>query len=415
MSIIYRRSELALGIARQLLDPGVLDEGLRSGLFLSGLRRTGKTTFLRNDLIPALEEGGALVIYVDLWSDTHRNPAALVRQAVRRTLAELQKPGSRVLGRLARVSGLEAGAFGFRFGFDLDRVGTDGGPTLARALAELVDQARTDVVLIVDEVQHAITTEEGNRTLLALKAARDAINPRPGTAGHFIFIGTGSHRALVNELTARRNQAFAGATSVPYPVLGRDYVAHLLARLANEEGEGGGGEGTGSGDGTGGASARCAWPMPSLDVATDAFATLGHRPEELIKALKLLRAKLPPHASADEHFPVIAATLRTAAVDVELTKVELLGGLATAVFERIAAVDGQVRGVFSAEAAGGYSRAIGRAVRVEEIQPVVNELLAANLIMRRGHGLYGVTDPFVQQIWREKQALSGDPLLLVEP
>ena len=411
MSIIYRRPELARGIARQLLRPGVLDEGLRSGLFLSGLRRTGKTTFLRNDLIPALEEGGALVIYVDLWSDTHENPAALVRQAVRRTLAELQKPGSRLLGRLARVSGMEAGAFGFRFGFDLDSVGTDGGPTLARALADLVDQAHTDVVLIIDEVQHAISTEEGNRTLLALKAARDAINPRPGTAGHFIFIGTGSHRALVNELTARRNQAFAGATSVPYPVLGRDYVAHLLARLSKE----GAGEGGHPDTGAGEAKVRDAWPLPSLDVAADAFATLGYRPEELIKALKLLRAKLPPNASADEHFPVIAATLRTAAVDIELTKVELLGGLATAVFERIAAVDGQVRGVFSAEAAAGYSRAIGRVVRVEEIQPVVNELLAANLIMRRGHGLYGVTDPFVQQIWREKQALSSDPLLLAEP
>ena len=33
----------------------MLDEGLRSDLFLSGLRRTGKTTFLRNDLVPELQ------------------------------------------------------------------------------------------------------------------------------------------------------------------------------------------------------------------------------------------------------------------------------------------------------------------------------------------------------------------------
>ena len=46
-------------------------------------------------------------------------------------------------------------------------------------------------------------------------------------------------------------------------------------------------------------------------------------------------------------------------------------------------------------------------MRVEEIQPVANELLAANLIIRRGHGLYGVTDPFVQEIWRERQAMLG--------
>ncbi len=54
MSSIYRRPELAALMAKQLLNPGILDEGLRSGLFLSGLRRTGKTTFLINDFIPAL-------------------------------------------------------------------------------------------------------------------------------------------------------------------------------------------------------------------------------------------------------------------------------------------------------------------------------------------------------------------------
>jgi hypothetical protein len=86
-------------------------------------------------------------------------------------------------------------------------------------------------------------------------------------------------------------------------------------------------------------------------------------------------------------------------------KVEQLGRLATAIFERIASTDGDARGVFSAEAAAEYTKAVGREVRVEETQPVVNDLLAANLIMRKGHGLNGVTDPFVQEIWREKKAL----------
>lgn len=66
MADIFLRPQLAAEMARQLLKPSLLDTGLRSGLFLSGLRRTGKTTFLKNDLIPALEAGGALVIYVDL-------------------------------------------------------------------------------------------------------------------------------------------------------------------------------------------------------------------------------------------------------------------------------------------------------------------------------------------------------------
>jgi hypothetical protein len=383
LTSIYRRPALATQMAQQLLNPGVLDEGLRSGLFLSGLRRTGKTTFLINDLIPALEVAGALVIYVDLWSDTQTSPAVLVLAAVKKTLAELQTPASSILDKLKRVGGADVGAFGFKFGFKLDSVGAVGGPTLAQALTEVVDQAKTDLVLIIDEVQHAITSEEGNQMLLALKSARDAINPRPGTPGHFIFIGTGSHRALVSELTARRNQAFAGATSIPYPVLNGDYVEHLLKRLSQE-----------------GASS-----LPSVTVAIQAFATLGNRPEEMLKALRHLNRHLPPGGDPDAHLPVIAAMLRSTAADIELMKVEQLGSLATAIFERIASTDGDARGLFSAEAAAEYTKAIGRDVRVEEIQPVVNDLLAANLIMRRGHGMYGVTDPFVQEIWREKKAL----------
>lgn len=382
MSHVFLRPQLAAQMAGQLLRPGVLDEGLRSGLFLSGLRRTGKTTFLRNDLIPALEKAGALVIYVDLWSNAQANPATLVHAAISSALQELQKPASALLQKLQRIGGADVGAFGFKFGFKLDSLGQAGGATLAEALTSVVDQARTDVVLIVDEVQHAITSDDGNQLLLALKAARDAINPRPDTPGHFLFIGTGSHRALVSELTARRNQAFAGATSIAYPVLDADYVAYLLERLAH--------------DGIA--------PRPSLAVAVQAFRTLGNRPEEMMRALRQLVVSLPPGANPDEHLPVIAATLRSAAADIELLKVEQLGGLAMAVFERIAAAAGDARGIFSAEAAVEYAASIGRDVRIEEIQPVVNELMAANIIMRRGHGMYCVTDPFVQEIWRERKA-----------
>ncbi len=383
MSSLYLRPQLAAEMAKQLLHPGVLDEGLRSGLFLSGLRRTGKTTFVLNDLIPALEQDGALVIYVDLWSDTQKSPAALVHAAICKTLTELQTSSSTIFGKLKRVSSADVGVYGFKFGFKLDSVGQECGPTLAHALAEVVDQAKTDLVLIIDEVQHAITSEDGNQLMLALKAARDAINPRPNTPGHFLFIGTGSHRALVSELTARRNQAFAGATSIEYPVLGADYVTHLLNRLTQ--------------DGIG--------PLPSVEIAVQAFSTLGNRPEELLKALRQLIYFSTPGSTPDESILTIAATLRSAAADVELMKVEQLGIFATAIFERIASSEGDARGVFSTEAAADYSKVIGREIRVDEIQPMVGELLAANLIMRRGHGLYGITDPFVQEIWREKKAL----------
>lgn len=381
MPEVFRRPRLAADLAGRLLRPGVLDEGLRSGLFLSGLRRTGKTTFLRTDLVPELEAQGALVIYVDLWSDTKASPAALVQAAVRQTLSQLVTPSSPLLSRLRRIKGLDLGGMGFRFGFQLDQLGEAGGVTLAQAFTEVVDQSGGDVVLIIDEVQQAITTEEGNQMLLALKATRDAVNPRPGTPGHFLFLGTGSHRALVSELTARRNQAFAGATSLPYPVLDQAYVRHVLERLRAEGME----------------------LLPSEESAWNSFQTLGHRPEEFLRALGQLRLSTTSGLAPDQLLPVIAATLRGSAADLELLKVEQIGGLATAIFDRVARSEGPARGIFSAESAMSYGEAIGREVRVEEIQPVVNELLAANVLMRLGHGLYGVTDPFVQEIWQERQ------------
>ena len=379
MPEVFRRPRLAAELAGRLLQPGVLDEGLRSGLFLSGLRRTGKTTFLRTDLVPELEARGAVVIYVDLWSDIKASPATLVQAAVRQTLSQLVIPSSPLLAR--RIQGLDLGGMGFRFGFQLDQLGEAGGATLAQAFTEVVDQSGSDVVLIIDEVQQAITTDEGNQMLLALKAARDAINPRPATPGHFLFLGTGSHRALVSELTARRNQAFAGATSLPYPVLDQEYVRHVLERLRGEGME----------------------ALPSEEAAWTAFATLGHRPEEFLRALGQLRLSTSSGVAPDQLLPVIAATLRSSAADVELQKVEQIGGLAMAIFGRVAHEEGPAKGLFSAEAAAAYGEAIGRPVRIEEIQPVVNELLADNLLMRVGHGLYGVADPFVQEIWRERQ------------
>ncbi|MCY4173314.1 MAG: hypothetical protein OXF25_04485 [Cyanobacteria bacterium MAG CAR3_bin_5] len=77
-------------------------------------------------------------------------------------------------------------------------------------------------MLIIDEVQQAVNSEDGNQMLLALKAARDTVNLQPTMLSSFLFIGTGSHCAQVNELTARHNQAFAEAASLLYSVLGEN-------------------------------------------------------------------------------------------------------------------------------------------------------------------------------------------------
>lgn len=386
----FRRTALAEQMAQQLLRPSFLDTSLRSGLFLSGQRRVGKTTFLATDLIPALEALGAIVVYVDLWSQPQANPADLVHEAIRKTLKELQIPGSGILKRLKEVTNLEAGAAGFKFGFKLADVGKDDGVSLAQAFQELIDQAQTDVVLIVDEVQHALGSADGDHLLHALKAARDAINTRPGTPGHFLFIGTGSHRARVQELTLKGNQAFNGAVTNEFPVLGRDFIDYVLAQVGPQLGA----------------------MLPSAEVTEAAFRSMGSRPEELMKALNVLRS-LPPDALPDEHLPTIAQSLGAAAADVELQKVEAMGPLAEAVFSRICSIGGDVKGVFTGEALKAYAAQIGREVSAQEVQGIIGAMTSANLLMRVKHGHYGVTDPFVEKAWMNR--LQADQLLRASP
>lgn len=381
MSLIYSRPKLAADMANQLLRPSALDLGLRSGLFLSGIRRVGKTTFLRNDLIPALEGLGAVVVYVDLWSDPQTNPSKLVHAAVSKTLKELASPGSHVLTVLKKVKGAELEGFGFKFGFQIDAIGKDDSITLAQIFTELVTQAKTDIVLIIDEVQHALTTDDGGNLLLSLKAARDAINPRTDLPGHFVFIGTGSHKAMIGEMAARKNQAFAGAHSAEYPVLNGDYIEFLLNSLKSDGHT----------------------VLPSKKVVIDAFKTLGNRPEELIRALGVAIRSTSNTTKPDDVLPAVALALRTSAADAELSKVESLGPLAEAIFDRVASESAGARGLYSAEAAADYSQTLGREVKIEEIQPVAMDLLNANLFIRRGHGLYEISDPFVKEGWLERK------------
>lgn len=376
---VFHRKAYADQMAEQLLSPSALYANVRSGVFLSGIRRVGKTTFLRQDLVPAIEARGALVIYVDLWVDRTKSPSMLVHEAVRDTLRQLQATGS---GLLQRFKGLNLGAAGITFGFQLDSIGTPGGTTLAQAFEALVTQAKTSVVLIVDEVQQAVNSDEGYNLLHALKAARDAVNAKPNTPGYFLFLGTGSHKSLITDMATRRSQPFTGAVATSYEVLGKDFVQWQLGRVASTPDV----------------------VLPGLEVTWAGFLTMGNRPEELLKALVQLQSAAAP---ADQAFPIICATLATAAADVELRAIEDFGAVGQAIFARIAAgkEDG-VSGLFSADALASYSERAGTAVDAPQVQNLADRMISANLIARPGHGLYAVADPFVRKVWRDRAALA---------
>ncbi|MDR5780632.1 ATP-binding protein [Caballeronia sp. LZ065] len=383
----YHRTELADEMARQILHPRALDPQFEAGVFLSGPRRIGKTTFIRQDLMPALQGQDAIVMYADLWSQVQANPADLVTGAIEQTLADLQKPASDLFGRISRqlkrVSEIDVGGGGFKFGFKLDQLGKKTGPTLAAVFTEVVEKTRANVVLIIDEIQHAMGSAAGNELLLALKAARDAVNLEPGMPGKLFIIGTGSHRAQVQEMVMRGNQAFQGAWSQPFPLLGEDYVTYVLDQTREQLGD----------------------RLPTLPVAINAFQQLGSRPEEMLKALIALRDS-PSDLAPDAQLPIIVQALRHSAADVEISRAESLGDLATAVFHRICLSDGPTGGFYSAETNQALTSEIGMPVSQSAVQNALLSLTDANLVMSTGKGKYDATDPFVKIAWRESRGLA---------
>jgi hypothetical protein len=132
---IFHRTALADDLAARLLAPPATSAS-GAGLFLAAPRRTGKSTFLREDLRPALARRGALVIYADLWADKAADPGDMIVAAIRAALG--QREG--VIARLARSSGLDKVSLG-GLAFTLDKIGLARGVSLSTALSALSDDA----------------------------------------------------------------------------------------------------------------------------------------------------------------------------------------------------------------------------------------------------------------------------------
>jgi hypothetical protein len=112
----------------------------------------------------------------------------------------------------------------------------------------------------------------------------------------------------------------------------------------------------------------------------------------------VLAYSLPTGAGPDATLQIILATVRAGIANAELVRIQEIAPLAEAICDRIASSqETQTRGIYSPEAMDEYSKELGRRVRSEEIQNVVQQLQGANIIMRVGHGAYTVVDPFVRE------------------
>lgn len=218
--IHFPRAALAQELVAALRGEKVFGDA-HNGLFLAAPRRTGKSTFLQADLKPALEAAGAVVAYVDLWADPRRDPGSLIADSIARALA----PRLGLVSRAAIAAGVESVTIAGALKIDVSKIGKIDGVTLPDALRVLHEAAKAPVALIVDEAQHALTSEAGEATMSALKSARDQLN-RPGEV-NLMLVMSGSDRDKLLRLVNTNGAPFYGSQISRMPPLGTDFIDHV--------------------------------------------------------------------------------------------------------------------------------------------------------------------------------------------
>ncbi|MBF6027338.1 hypothetical protein ICY20_06315 [Pseudomonas sp. P115] len=228
---VFRRATLASSIADGLMGAGIQD--FTSGLFLAAPRRTGKSTFLREDLIPQCQLRGWITVYVDLWADKEKDPAELIANAIAAALVPYEKG----IRKLAKNIGIEKLSFLRTLSWDFTKPQLPVGATLTQALELLHSAAEKPVVLVIDEAQHALTSESGLNAMFALRAAREQFNQgKVGEDTGLRLVFTSSNRDKLAHMMLVKSRPFFGACVTPFPLLSKAftqaYTSHLNALLA---------------------------------------------------------------------------------------------------------------------------------------------------------------------------------------
>ena len=358
---LFARPELANALAEQLTSRGPF--AFTSGLFLAAPRRTGKSTFLRRDLTPALEQRDVKVVYVDLWEDLKRDPADLIR-------AQLIEAHRQLAGWLAqRTASFRAKRIGIPglASIDLAEPASAASASLTELLGKLAALARSDVALIVDEAQHARTTESGRQAMFALKAARDAFaqQTRDGDDARLILLFTGSDRQKLSQLMATRAEPFYGASLQDFPQLGDDYCDAFAEHLN-----------------------RWLAPQARIEGARLAriFEQLGRRPEWLTQTLRT--AFTGPGLDALEQ---VATDHLARQSEHYAAQFEQMSPLEAALVARIAARGGAYR-PFAKDSVAEIQGETGEQTGTAQVQSAIQRLMHEQVLWSPGRGQYELED-----------------------
>jgi len=373
-------------LARQLADAVSGESQFATGgtLVLAGARRTGKSTFLRNDFVPEIENRNIFPIYVDLWANKEEDPGKLIAEAIRKAIRDTDN----LMVKTARSVGLGKVGVGSYASIDIDRIGAADGTTLTAALTFLLDRIDKRICLVVDEAQHALTTNAGITAMFALKAARDALNMREDAhdGPNLMLVFTGSQRDKLSALVTKRDQPFFGSQVTPYTLLGRDftdaYADWLNETLAPDR------------------------QFKKDDVFT-AFDLVGRRPEFLITILQKVTFEMGAPEELGEVLQENALLARKQVWDDHRRSFDGLSPIQQAVLGRLAQ-EGDAFAPFTKDALADYAAKVGEAVSTASAQSAIDALREKNLVWKSARGTYALEEADFADWYREMKAAAAE-------
>jgi hypothetical protein len=157
-----------------------------------------------------------LVIYADLWAKDDQPVTERLLTPIRTALAANEG----ALKRFFAKSGIEKIAVPGTLSIDLRKAGGPDGLPLPQVLEWLHQAVAKTIVLIVDEAQEALTSEQGQSAMRALKSARDTMKTQ--TDSTLLLIMAGSHRDKLMRLLNNAKAPFWGSQVRTLEPLGDD-------------------------------------------------------------------------------------------------------------------------------------------------------------------------------------------------
>ena len=213
----FKRTHLAIAYCDSLAGKGIANA--RSGLFLAGPRRVGKSTFLTDELIPEAKNRGWVPVYVDLWANKNANPEKLIAEAIKANLLHYEGK----ITKLAKSVKLNQVNIMGALVLDFSQPGFPENITLTDALRMLCNLSEKPVMLIIDEAQHALMTTDGLNAMFAIKSARDQLNTGDQNTS-MMLVFTGSNRDKLAHLVLKKDQPFFGSDITTFPLLNKDFT-----------------------------------------------------------------------------------------------------------------------------------------------------------------------------------------------